>query len=238
MVDEVNEVIIPVEGMTCAACALRIERKLSKSDGVQSATVNYATEEAIVHSSLGGASLRDVVSTIEKTGYGVRKALAETRLVGPNALENARNLVDKLLRTNGILDAQLKSEGIEVEVAVQYITQIVSGGELSRLFREFGSSAAKEEEALDPHEDSKARLKITKRRFWVALALSVPLAVLAMSHGLIHIPNDHLVKFLLATPVVFYSGRPFFSGAWTSLKHGAADMNTLVALGGCFGLFL
>ena len=49
MVDEVNEVIIPVEGMTCAACALRIERKLSKSDGVQSATVNYATEEAIVH---------------------------------------------------------------------------------------------------------------------------------------------------------------------------------------------
>ena len=231
MVDEVNEVIIPVEGMTCAACALRIERKLSKSDGVQSATVNYATEEAIVHSSLGGASLRDVVSTIEKTGYGVRKALAETRLVGPNALENARNLVDKLLRTNGILDAQLKSEGIEVEVAVQYITQIVSGGELSRLFREFGSSAAKEEEALDPHEDSKARLKITKRRFWVALALSVPLAVLAMSHGLIHIPNDHLVQFLLATPVVFYSGRPFFSGAWTSLKHGAADMNTLVALG-------
>ncbi|NQV73154.1 cadmium-translocating P-type ATPase [bacterium] len=231
MADEVNEVIIPVEGMTCAACALRIERKLSKSDGVKSATVSYASEEAIVHSGLGGASLRDVVSTIEKTGYGVRKAIAETRVAGPNALVSAQELVDKLLRTNGILDAQLKSEGSEVEVVVQYITQIVSGGELARLFREFGSSASQDEGVIDPHEDSKKRLKVTKRRFWIALALSVPLAILAMSHGLIHIPYEHFVQFVLATPVVFYSGWPFFSGAWTSLKHGAADMNTLVALG-------
>ncbi len=72
------------------------------------------------------------------------------------------------------------------------------------------------------------------RDFLVALALSVPLLVLGMSHG--RIPGadsagGRLLQLALATAVVFGPGRRFFRLAWAALRHRAADMNTLVALG-------
>ena len=48
-----TDIRIPVDGMTCAACALRIERKLGKLDGVATAGVNYAAEEAVVTVGVG-----------------------------------------------------------------------------------------------------------------------------------------------------------------------------------------
>ena len=66
----VNEpVVLAVTGMTCAACAARIEKKLNKIDGV-SATVNYATSKATV-SGVGTATEVDTfIKTIEDLGYG------------------------------------------------------------------------------------------------------------------------------------------------------------------------
>ena len=65
-------VTLDVTGMTCAACASRIERKLNKLDGV-TASVNYATEQARVElpaESTEGPTLDDLIATIEATGYG------------------------------------------------------------------------------------------------------------------------------------------------------------------------
>ena len=59
---------LDVQGMTCASCAARIEKKLNRIDGV-SATVNYATERATVQ--IGpGTTPQDLITTIEQTGYG------------------------------------------------------------------------------------------------------------------------------------------------------------------------
>ena len=60
---------LDVTGMTCAACAARIERKLNKLDGV-TATVNYATEKAHVRVADDAAAAHDLIATIEATGYG------------------------------------------------------------------------------------------------------------------------------------------------------------------------
>ncbi|MFF3487933.1 heavy metal translocating P-type ATPase [Streptomyces sp. NPDC002701] len=61
------EVELDIGGMTCASCAARVEKKLNRMDGV-TATVNYATEKAkVVHA--GDVSVRDLVATVEKTGY-------------------------------------------------------------------------------------------------------------------------------------------------------------------------
>jgi Cu+-exporting ATPase len=62
---------LDLEGMTCASCATRIEKKLNKLDGVE-ATVNFATEQATVHSDRA-VPIADLVGAIESAGYGARE---------------------------------------------------------------------------------------------------------------------------------------------------------------------
>jgi Cu+-exporting ATPase len=65
-----SSVELAIEGMTCASCAARIEKRLNKLDGV-TATVNYATEKAkVAHS--GDVTTDDLVAAVEKAGYGAR----------------------------------------------------------------------------------------------------------------------------------------------------------------------
>jgi Cu+-exporting ATPase len=59
---------LPIEGMTCASCANRIERRLNKLDGV-TATVNYATEKARVVFDPGAVAAEDLVAAVEAVGY-------------------------------------------------------------------------------------------------------------------------------------------------------------------------
>src|SRR3954469_21300589 len=60
---------LDVTGMTCAACAARIERRLNKLDGV-TATVNYATERASVSMGNEGVAVPDLVGAVTSLGYG------------------------------------------------------------------------------------------------------------------------------------------------------------------------
>ncbi|MHB8067264.1 MAG: heavy metal translocating P-type ATPase [Desulfobaccales bacterium] len=75
-----------------------------------------------------------------------------------------------------------------------------------------------------------------KRRFLLALILSLPVFLGAMVPplpGWLGLKGEHLAYLLLifTTPVLFYSGAPFFRGALSAARHGAANMDTLVALG-------
>ncbi|POX37085.1 copper-translocating P-type ATPase [Streptomyces sp. Ru73] len=65
---ESHEVELAIGGMTCASCAARIEKKLNRMAGVE-ATVNYATEKARVSYRSGDVSVRDLIATVEATGY-------------------------------------------------------------------------------------------------------------------------------------------------------------------------
>ena len=65
---ENDRIRLDVDGMTCASCAARIERKLNKLDGV-TATVNYATEAATVSFDPRAVSVDDLIATVERVGY-------------------------------------------------------------------------------------------------------------------------------------------------------------------------
>ncbi|MCB0963138.1 MAG: heavy-metal-associated domain-containing protein, partial [Acidimicrobiales bacterium] len=77
----VDVVDLPIEGMTCAACANRIERKLNKLDGVE-ATVNFATESARVHAP-AGLGRDELVAQVRAAGYDVRPEPAPAATAGP-----------------------------------------------------------------------------------------------------------------------------------------------------------
>ena len=60
-----------VEGMTCASCALRIERVLGRQDGVESAVVNFAGQEARAVVDPGTVDIEGLQAAIEKLGYEI-----------------------------------------------------------------------------------------------------------------------------------------------------------------------
>jgi Cu+-exporting ATPase len=80
--------------------------------------------------------------------------------------------------------------------------------------------------------EKKARedeLSDLKRRLAVAVVFGSPVVVLGMLH--LSFAGSNWIQLLLTAPVMLYSARPFFTGAWNALRHRSADMNTLVAIG-------
>ncbi len=77
-----REVSLSIEGMTCAACAVRIEKKLNKLDAVR-ATVNYATASARV-TAPAGMPVAELIGTVERAGYTAR-AVTQTSAGPPGA---------------------------------------------------------------------------------------------------------------------------------------------------------
>jgi Cu+-exporting ATPase len=65
------EVVLPIEGMTCASCVRRVERSLAKVPGVAEANVNFATEQAVVRFNPAEATLPDLREAVTKAGYNV-----------------------------------------------------------------------------------------------------------------------------------------------------------------------
>jgi Cu+-exporting ATPase len=76
--DTAAELNLPVEGMTCASCVNRIERFLNRADGVTSATVNLASEEAMVRYDPARIDRAGIIGAIEAAGYDVRPQPAPT----------------------------------------------------------------------------------------------------------------------------------------------------------------
>src|SRR5579863_8204563 len=98
--------------------------------------------------------------------------------------------------------------------------------------------------ALEPRtvtatEEENPELRAMTRRFWVSLALTVPLLAVAMAHMLPGMPVEHAlpggwlpwIELLLATPVVLWGGWPFFQRGWTSVINRSTNMFTLIAMG-------
>ena len=101
-----------------------------------------------------------------------------------------------------------------------------------------GENAAPESVAEVEAQAREKEYQRQKRQFIIALVLTIPVAFMAMAGHLIPALQDALdfpgrvwLELALTTPVLFWAGREFFTGAWIAAKHRAADMNTLVAIG-------
>ncbi len=95
--------------------------------------------------------------------------------------------------------------------------------------------------ALEPNtasiEEENPELRDMSRRFWIGLALSAPLMILGMAtmlRAFMHVlPADSLrwIELIVATPVVWWCGRPFFERFWNSLRNRHPNMFTLIGMG-------
>ncbi len=232
---EADRVMLPVEGMECAACAVRIERQLAKVPGVRQASVNYATGEAAVTFDPAAAGLDALVRSVEQTGYAVRTETLTLPLKAGVPVPARQDLAALFARTNGVVGLRI-DEAEAPAVQLTYVPGVADPAALAQRLAEAGYVEAPDAEAAETgraalHAERAARYGALRRRFVAAALLSLPVLVLSMAHGALDFPGIRWVLLALTTPVVAWAGGTFFAGAWRAFRHHAADMNTLVALG-------
>ncbi|MVP00310.1 heavy metal translocating P-type ATPase [Paenibacillus lutrae] len=223
-------------GMTCAACANRIEKGLNKLDGVVEANVNFAMERATVTYDPQKISLDDMEQSIRKLGYDTAKEAADLQLVGMTCAACALKIEKALNKMPGVTKATVN---FAMETAhVEYNSADVTVSDMLARIEKLGYKAITKQEEGDLAELRKREITRQKRKLILSAVLSLPLLWSMVGHfsftSWIWMPELFMnpwFQLILATPVQFYVGRQFYVGAYKSLRNKSANMDVLVALG-------
>src|SRR5260370_38809503 len=182
--EDETRAVLDLEGMTCASCAMRIEKGLKKVPGVKDASVNLATEQATVMYDPTETNLEQMVQKVEVFGYQARPQ---------------------------VVSSQLPVQGTVSSIAAE--TPVLS----------------------IPQEDEISRRKqaeiVRKRNLLIlGIVLTIPVVILNMFF-MNRFPGENYLLLVLTTPVWAIVGWEFHRGAIKTLRHGSANMDTLVSLG-------
>lgn len=232
-IDNQRRITLGITGMTCAACSNRVEKSLSRVNGVKSAAVNPANEKATIVFDESKTSVHELISRVEKTGYGVTEERIELSLSGMTCAACATRIEKVLSKTDGVIQANvnLASE----KATVKYINGKTDVDTLIGRVKKTGYDAkpAVKENAEAEKAVKEQQYKKQRNAFIIGAVISIPFLVAMIgeftgNHALM-MPG--WLQFLLATIVQFTIGWRFIRGAYNSLRGGSANMDVLVALG-------
>ncbi|MGE8346882.1 heavy metal translocating P-type ATPase [Pseudomonas helleri] len=220
---------LPIDGMTCASCAGRVEKALAKVPGVESVSVNLATEQARIQAPAD--SLAALVDAVQQAGYSVPAHSLELDVGGMTCASCSGRVEKALSKVPGVerVSVNLANERAHVELLGH-----VDPAQLIDAVNRAGYSASLHQ-ANNPHAVQDDQQKRLQRERWalvlaIVLALPLVLPMLLMPLG-IHWMLPAWAQFVLATPVQFVLGARFYRAAWKAVKAGAGNMDLLVALG-------
>ena len=234
---------LPIAGMTCATCATRVERALTRVPGVRSVAVNLATERAAVDvaATPTPALLAGLTAAVEKAGYSVPSETLNLRIDGMTCASCVGRVERALKSVPGVLEASVNLATEEARVSrlalgapVQDLMQaVVRAG-----YTAHPLTASEGKAEIDAKARQRAR---DGWRVAIAAALSLPLVLpmLLQPFGL-HGMLPAWLQWALATPVQFWLGARFYRAGWNALRAGSGNMDLLVALGtsAAYGLSL
>lgn len=234
---------IGVRGMTCAACATRIEKALKKVRGVISGRVNLAAEKTVIEFDERLARPADLVAAIADAGYTPVVEEIEFPVRGMTCASCVARVERALNKVSGVIEARvnLASESAHV----RYSPAAAGLAEFRAAVGAAGYEVPAEiVQAADAAGDAQREreLALMRRELVVGIGFSIPIAVLAMgmyyppfhqlleSFGLTE-PVINFILFVLTTPVMIWPGRRFFVAGWKAYRHWNPDMNSLVMTG-------
>ena len=230
-----------IEGMSCSACANRIERIVNKLDGVEKGAVNFAAETLALEYDESAIELGQVEAAIEKAGFKVKKNIKDyTFKVEGMTCSACANRVERVTQ---------KIEGVELAV-VNFATEkltikldadVASYGQVKAAVEKAGFQLVSEEDTIKGEEkkhDEASKLLI---RFIISLIFAVPLLIISMGH-MVGMPLPHLidpmmnpfnfgiVQLILTLPVVM-AGYKFYQVGIKNLIQLSPNMDSLIAIG-------
>ncbi|WP_339288198.1 heavy metal translocating P-type ATPase [Paenibacillus sp. FSL E2-0201] len=231
-----SQTSLQITGMTCAACANRIEKGLNKLEGVSEANVNFAMERATVTYDPNIVDVIKMEASIQKLGYSTAKEAVDLQLVGMTCAACALKIEKTLNKLPGVSTANVN---FAMETAhVEYNPVEVSVSDMQKRVEKLGYKAVPKQEQGDPSEQRQQDLSKQKSKLLISAILSFPLLWAMVSHfsftSWIWLPDLFMnpwFQLVLATPVQFYIGKQFYIGAYKALRNGSANMDVLVSLG-------
>jgi Cu+-exporting ATPase len=231
-----QQATVQITGMTCSACAARIEKGLSRMEGVSRANVNLALEQATVGFDPSVSGLPQIEDKIRALGYDTVKETADFDISGMTCAACSARIEKVLSRTPGIAAVNVN---LALETAhVEYTPGNIRPREIMEKVSNIGYKATLKEDRKD-HVDRRVQEIQHKKWKWIISAiLSFPLLWAMAGHFSFTswIPTPEIFmnpwfQLVLATPVQFIIGWQFYVGAYKALRNGSANMDGLVVLG-------
>ena len=238
---ELDALTLPIEGMHCASCVGRVEQFMSRVEGVAAATVNLAAETATARFDPARTDAAALAAAVAAAGYAVPTSETQLRIEGMHCASCVQRVEGALRGTPGVLEAVVNLAAGRGRV--RSIRGLATRGDLAAVIAAAGYEVVEPAAASGAAEREGGSWDALRRREqrllgWQAAAALV-LGLLVLWAGAAYIPGlwrpevfaNPAVQLALATPVQFLAGWRFYRGAWTALRRGGADMNTLIAVG-------
>ncbi|AQQ52643.1 heavy metal translocating P-type ATPase [Planococcus lenghuensis] len=231
-----QEKTFQISGMTCAACANRIEKGLSRMEGVEKANVNLALERSTIVYDPEKRNVQDFKEKVEKLGYGVVEEKAEFDVTGMTCAACAARIEKRLNKMEGVSHANVN---LALETAVvEYDAAQVKAADMMEVVKKLGYGLVAKQDNQEKLDYKEQEIRKQTRRFVLSLILTLPLIWTMVAHfeflSFLYVPMFLLnpwVQFAFAAPVQFIVGARFYEGAYKALRSGSANMDVLVALG-------
>ncbi|MFN3323091.1 MAG: heavy metal translocating P-type ATPase [Bryobacteraceae bacterium] len=260
--ESLQTTVIPVSGMTCAACVSSVSGALERVPGVAAVDVDLASARATVQHRPGQVSREALAAAVRNAGFSVAEsakpstgllqigAAGSIRPAQPVPPSPAQAPASGVFETVDlpILGMTCAACAATISGALRGVPGVVNANvnfatRRATVVREPGR--ASEEELIgavrasgydvarvhDQEAAERAEREDLRRKLILSSIFTLPVVVIAMSHGLLHFPGDRWVQLILTAPVVLYCGARFFRGAWKALRRRSADMNSLIAIG-------
>ena len=230
------EIRFSIDGLNCGACVGRAEATITKVAGVQAARVNLADKSATVtlddpHS---GQGIADALST---AGYPAQPQQFNFTITGMTCASCVGRVETALMQVPGVLSATVNLLDGRANVATLGDSRAVQNV-ITHVG--YGAALIADDSLASDHIQDEARENF--RRFLIAAVLTLPVFVMEMGghmfpafhHWTAHsigTPASWTIQFMLATLVLAWPGRGFFTSGIPALRRMAPDMNALVVLG-------
>lgn len=229
-----------ITGMSCAACAARIEKGLNKIEGIKQANVNFAIEKATVEYEDTLVNSDKIGEAVRKLGYDVlqqttsNKNRVELKITGMSCAACSAKIEKRLGKMEGVSAAAVN---LATEKAnVEFDSSIVKVSDIINVVGNLGYQAEKIEDISQDREKAQREKEIKKLRneLITSAVLSSPL-ILAMVLSLLKLDvaflHNQYFQLVIATPVQFIIGWRFYKNAYHALKAKSANMDVLIAMG-------
>lgn len=222
---------LKIDGMTCASCSARIEKKLNKNEDIEQASVNLTTEKASIETD-DKIDIKNIAQNIEQMGYEVQKEKIELDISGMTCASCSSRIEKKVGKMDGVISSTVNLATAKGSFVV--LKGVQDQKSIITKIQNLGYDAKPSQNSME--EDSSKRIKKKQFKLILSALLSLPL-LLSMFDMILKISfipdifSNPFLQLALATVVQFYCGWQFYKGAYVNLIHFSTNMDVLVAMG-------